>query len=379
MEAQPARGRHIARHTKVNLDCLYEMVVRNGFFVPSKKCSFVTVNYLCSVKAKVYHVPAYKDVRLRPCPSAPKKQLLVDTVIAIGQQRGVDFGLKADGPHPNTSWLLAVVSTYKPEHAYFGKGYKPTRAKADRLLDNDDGFFDGLPPALTQSKNVKRSGVVKKLLQALPDGLVLPRPVRPAPRRAPSPVEEEKSEEPAEEPHRSPGAAGQQNADMLASPGDLQRGRLSAGGFSASNKSGLTPAMKDMGMASPPGGGKRTFDEFQGSAGMGSAQYDQEYGQKRQRGPQESGIAAPSRFAPALGGSITPFPGAQYGKVSGNPAPNLFRPQTQWQQQSARVAARGGSGPQPAESDVESRQQAYESEMRAAGEGAESSYEDPML
>ena len=50
MEAQPARGRHIARHTKVNLDCLYEMVVRNGFFVPSKKCSFVTVNYLCSVK-----------------------------------------------------------------------------------------------------------------------------------------------------------------------------------------------------------------------------------------------------------------------------------------------------------------------------------------
>ena len=88
---------------------------------------------------------------------------------------------------------------------------------------------------------------------------------------------------------------------------------------------------------------------------------------------------APSSFAPALGGLITPFPGAQYGKVSGNPAPNLFRPQTQWQQQSARVAA--GRGPQAAEPDVESRQLAYESEMRAAGEGegGEGSYEDPML
>jgi hypothetical protein len=300
--------------------------VRNGYYVPSKKSAFVTVAYLVGVKSKEWHVPLYKDVRLRPCPQPPKKALLVDTIIAIGNQRGVDFGLRAGGPMPNTQWLLAVISTYKPDHAYFGKGYRPQRAKEDRVLDNDDGFYDNLPQALYQNKKVKRSTVLKRLLKPLPPALVVvnhrgrqhpppvpapvPAPVlAPVPRRAPDPPQEEHKQEDAGAARSAELSPLRGDADMQSPARDLQRGRPWEG------NSGLTPAMKEMVMSSP--GSKRGYDEFQGG-GMGRGTYESAAGLKRQRtGSDDSGRVG--GHGSKVIGSFTPFP-----DMHGNPAPGRF-------------------------------------------------------
>ena len=88
-------------------------------------------------------------------------------MIALGTQYNVDFGVSPEGPYPNTQWLLAIIASFKPDHPYFGKSFRPKNLKEERLLQNDDGFFDDLPPALTQSKNVRRSQVIKRLLKPL--------------------------------------------------------------------------------------------------------------------------------------------------------------------------------------------------------------------
>jgi hypothetical protein len=118
-----------AKTVKLNFDTLYEMAARNGYYVPSKKCPFVTVSYLIAVKNGDTFTPRYRDVRLRPCPVPPKKAVLVEAVMALGTQFKVDFGLSADGPFPNTQWLLALLATYNPQHPFFGKSYRPVSAK----------------------------------------------------------------------------------------------------------------------------------------------------------------------------------------------------------------------------------------------------------
>ena len=61
--------------------------------------------------------------------------------------------------------MLAILSTYDPDHEYFSKAFRPVKVKPDRKLINNDGFFDDLPQSLTQSKGIKRSAVLKKLLE----------------------------------------------------------------------------------------------------------------------------------------------------------------------------------------------------------------------
>ena len=51
--------------------------------------------------------------------------------------------------------MLAVL---KPDHAFFKKDYTPKRAVDNILIDNSDGFLDGLPPG----KYKKRIGSVFK-------------------------------------------------------------------------------------------------------------------------------------------------------------------------------------------------------------------------
>lgn len=162
LNEQPAV--HSAKTVKLNHEVLYEMTVRNQFFVPAKKCPFVTVDYLLNVKAKNVFCPRYRDIRTRPCPTPPRKECLVKAVADIAEKKQLNFGLMEGGPHPNTSWLLSIIATYQPEHIFFSKSYRPQHHKKDRVLDNTDNFFDNLPPALTQSKKVKRSNIIKKLL-----------------------------------------------------------------------------------------------------------------------------------------------------------------------------------------------------------------------
>ena len=54
---------------------------------------------------------------------------------------------------PNREWLLNMLHTFTPDHAFFTKGFVKKQymrqaeqgSDDDAGLANDDGFFDGLP------------------------------------------------------------------------------------------------------------------------------------------------------------------------------------------------------------------------------------------
>jgi hypothetical protein len=75
----------------------------------------------------------------------------------------IDFGLEEEGKLPNTAWLLAMLSTYSPNHKYFSKDFRPVRTKAPRQLDNANGFFNNMPESLVKNAKAKRSTVCNKL------------------------------------------------------------------------------------------------------------------------------------------------------------------------------------------------------------------------
>ena len=41
---------------------------------------------------------------------------------------------------------MQILHVLKPDHAYFKKNFVPKRAVDKILIDNQDGFMDGLPP-----------------------------------------------------------------------------------------------------------------------------------------------------------------------------------------------------------------------------------------
>ena len=54
---------------------------------------------------------------------------------------------------PNAQWLVDVLATYDPGNEIFNKNYMPVPKSALKdQVNNDDGFFDNLPP----SKSKKR-------------------------------------------------------------------------------------------------------------------------------------------------------------------------------------------------------------------------------
>ena len=48
-----------ANTVRLNFDSLYEMMLHNQFYLPSKKCAFVTTEYLIAVKDLRLKVPCY--------------------------------------------------------------------------------------------------------------------------------------------------------------------------------------------------------------------------------------------------------------------------------------------------------------------------------
>ena len=140
-------------------------MLRNSFYLPSKKCAFVTTEYLIAVKDLALKVPRFEEVKLRACPIPPKKLELVKIIRTIELIHGTRFGIQAGGPLPNSAWMLTLISTYSPAHEIFKKDYRPAERKPDRELKNDGDFFNGLPPELLYSKKVRRSQVLKRLLK----------------------------------------------------------------------------------------------------------------------------------------------------------------------------------------------------------------------
>jgi hypothetical protein len=124
---------------------LHEAMVRNGWYMPPRESAIASVAWMKGVRAGTVWCPRYEDARLRPCYKPPGKKQIVDAINCILQDNDADMGLTYANA-PKDSWLLVVLATISPGHAFFTKGYVPERLyREPALVDNTDGFLTGLP------------------------------------------------------------------------------------------------------------------------------------------------------------------------------------------------------------------------------------------
>ncbi len=62
---------------------LYEAVLRNDWYLPKFKTSMVTESYLRNVLTGKTFCPKYSEIKLRPCPRPPNKDLLLKKFLKI--------------------------------------------------------------------------------------------------------------------------------------------------------------------------------------------------------------------------------------------------------------------------------------------------------
>jgi hypothetical protein len=133
----------------------YEACIRNGFFLPSFKSSLITMEYLIAVREKRILCPMHAEIRLRPCPVPPLKELILGEILKCEQIMGFNIGLSKpeDAWLVDSEWLVALLSTMNPDHRFFRKDYKPspeesrqrTNPLEDACISNADNFFTDLP------------------------------------------------------------------------------------------------------------------------------------------------------------------------------------------------------------------------------------------
>jgi hypothetical protein len=66
-----------------NMADLYNLAMRNGYYLPSQKSSAVNELMLFQVLQGQYWCPKYADIKLKPCVRAPVKEVLIEKVMAL--------------------------------------------------------------------------------------------------------------------------------------------------------------------------------------------------------------------------------------------------------------------------------------------------------
>ena len=133
---------------QLNRDTLYEIMVRNSWFLADKKCAWITVEYMLAVREGSIFCPRFEAIRLKACPTPPKKQELMEYLRRLETEQNVTLGLTNEGPQPNVGWMLAILSTYCPHILLFRKSYTPLKLKPARRMGNEDNLLTDLPPRL---------------------------------------------------------------------------------------------------------------------------------------------------------------------------------------------------------------------------------------
>jgi len=107
----------------MSLDDLYNIALRNGFFLPKRNSSAVNEVMLLNILHGQYWCPLFKDIRLLSCVKAPLKETLIEklTTICFGKKLNISW---IDQKHlPNKEWLVSVLATLSPDDEIFRKDY----------------------------------------------------------------------------------------------------------------------------------------------------------------------------------------------------------------------------------------------------------------
>jgi len=148
---------------------------RNGFYLASPNSTLITVQYMLDIKDGVTWCPLYEDVRIRPCPRKPLKQLIIQEVKNELKKKDGNLSNWIDEKHqPDVEWLLVILATLNPEHRYFQKQYVPQlnelrkthfeQKEGEEEQDQEfhvDEFFKDLPQDITSNFKGKVNSMKK--------------------------------------------------------------------------------------------------------------------------------------------------------------------------------------------------------------------------
>lgn len=116
-------------------------------------------------------MPKYIDIKLRPCPDRPKKEVIFQEILGkVPGNRSLGFNFN-EVQKVNTEWLLTVLSTLDPTNRLFAKNYIPSEDERrnrdhleEKLVDNSDGFYTGLPENNLKRMKAKKITNIAKVI-----------------------------------------------------------------------------------------------------------------------------------------------------------------------------------------------------------------------
>ena len=149
---------------------LYEAAIRNGSYLPKFKSGIVSETYITDVVCGRVYCPQFKDIRLLPCPRPPDKEALIKYAKEIKTPNNKPLGINDKDHTPDKEWLMALLSTHRPELSIFKKDYvAPPRipklsAKPSINLPSD--FLSGLPTSRKRTKAKRLTMIAKGKMES---------------------------------------------------------------------------------------------------------------------------------------------------------------------------------------------------------------------
>lgn len=150
---------------------MYTAALRNGFYLPKLKDSFVTMQLLRDLKDGNIILPKSDEIRFKNCPTPPPKAVVAaeiqKTLISSfphnpSSQKLADLIVKKP---PSSTYCLALLSTLKPDHNFFDRQfvYEPKRSVPieddENYVRDPNGFFENLPPIKGKRRNKRQTKI----------------------------------------------------------------------------------------------------------------------------------------------------------------------------------------------------------------------------
>ena len=106
-----------------NMADLYNLAVRNGFYLPKQSSSAVNEMMLYQVLQGHFWCQKFVDIKLKPCVWAPVKDVLLEKVKKLAIEKGLNVAWIDSAHVPDKDWLIAVISSLNPDDEIFKKDY----------------------------------------------------------------------------------------------------------------------------------------------------------------------------------------------------------------------------------------------------------------
>ena len=170
--AQPTKKMTTSSFSEFVMDMsdLYDLGVRNGFYLPSSTSTAINEVALLNILQGLYWCPKYDDMRMRPCPKPPMKELLIEKLMAVAHQKKLNVAWIDDRHLPDKKWLVDVLATLAPSDEIFRKDYQPPTRQRHKLAETIQ-----LPAALFENMVVSKSKAKRRNLKVISEGLALER------------------------------------------------------------------------------------------------------------------------------------------------------------------------------------------------------------